>query len=121
MLPIASFAFLGGMVTGSFVGVVAHRLPQGGSIVGPRSVCDSCGTQIAAYDNVPVISWLVLRGRCRDCDSRIPLRYPLVELAVGGAFAATAVVLHGDPAELALGLLFVAMLAAITLTDIERR
>jgi leader peptidase (prepilin peptidase)/N-methyltransferase len=121
VLPIASFAFLGGMVTGSFVGVVAHRLPQGGSIVGPRSVCDSCGTQIAAYDNIPIVSWLILRGRCRDCDSGIPLRYPLVELAVGVAFAATAVVLHGDPAELALGLLFVAMLAAITLTDIERR
>jgi leader peptidase (prepilin peptidase)/N-methyltransferase len=109
------------MVTGSFVGVVAHRLPQGGSIVGPRSVCDSCGAQIAAYDNIPIVSWLILRGRCRDCDSGIPLRYPLVELAVGVAFAATAVVLHGDPAQLALGLLFVAMLAAITLTDIERR
>jgi leader peptidase (prepilin peptidase)/N-methyltransferase len=121
MFPIASLAFVGGMVTGSFVGVVAHRLPRGASIVGPRSVCDSCGGQIAAYDNVPVVSWLVLRGRCRDCGSRIPLLYPLVELAVGAAFAATAVVLHDDPAQLALGLVFVAMLAAITLTDLERQ
>ena len=121
MFPIASLAFVGGMVTGSFVGVVAHRLPRGGSIVGPRSVCDSCGEQITAYDNVPVISWLVLRGRCRACGARIPLRYPLVELAVGLAFAATAVVLHDDPAQLALGLVFVAMLAAITLTDLERQ
>jgi leader peptidase (prepilin peptidase) / N-methyltransferase len=105
MFPIASLAFVGGMVTGSFVGVVAHRIPRGGSIVGPRSVCDSCGTQIAAYDNVP----------------RIPVRYPLIELAVGLAFAATAIVLRGDPAQLALGLVFVAMLAAITLTDLERQ
>jgi leader peptidase (prepilin peptidase) / N-methyltransferase len=121
MFPIASLAFVGGMVTGSFVGVVAHRIPRGGSIIGPRSVCDSCGTQIAAYDNVPVVSWLVLRGRCRDCGARIPLRYPLVEIAVGLAFAATAIVLHDDPAQLVLGLVFVAMLAAITLTDLERQ
>jgi leader peptidase (prepilin peptidase) / N-methyltransferase len=121
MFPIASLAFVGGMVTGSFVGVIAHRLPRGLSIVGPRSVCDSCGAQIAAYDNVPIFSWLLLRGRCRNCHARIPARYPLVELAVGLAFAATAIVLRGDPAQLALGLLFVAMLAAITLTDLERQ
>jgi leader peptidase (prepilin peptidase) / N-methyltransferase len=119
MLPIASLAFVGGMVTGSFVGVLAHRIPRGASIVGPRSVCDTCGAQIAAYDNIPVVSWIVLRGRCRSCGARIPLLYPLVELTVGAAFAATAVVLHDDPAQLALGLVFVAMLAAITLTDIE--
>jgi leader peptidase (prepilin peptidase)/N-methyltransferase len=121
MFPVASLAFVGGIVTGSFVGVVAHRLPRGLSIVGPRSVCDSCGEQIAAYDNVPVLSWLLLRGHCRNCDARIPVRYPLVELAVGVAFAATAVVLRHDPAQLVLGLVFVAMLAAITLTDLERR
>jgi leader peptidase (prepilin peptidase)/N-methyltransferase len=121
MLPLASLAFVGGMVTGSFVGLVAFRLPRGASVVGPRSVCDSCGAQIAAYDNVPVLSWLLLRGHCRNCDARIPARYPLVELAVGVAFAATALVLRHDPAQLVLGLVFVAMLAAITLTDIERR
>jgi leader peptidase (prepilin peptidase)/N-methyltransferase len=121
MVPFVSFAFLGGMITGSFVGVVAHRVPQGRSIVGPRSQCPACGTQIAAYDNVPVISWLLLRGRCRSCRVQIPARYPLVELAVGIAFAATALVLRDDPAELALGVVFVAVLAAITLTDLERR
>jgi leader peptidase (prepilin peptidase) / N-methyltransferase len=121
MFPIASLAFVGGMVTGSFVGLVADRLPRGRSIVGPRSMCDSCGAQIAAYDNVPVLSWLILRGRCRTCHARIPALYPLVELAVGAAFAVTAVVLRDDPGQLALGLLFVAMLAAITLTDLERR
>jgi leader peptidase (prepilin peptidase) / N-methyltransferase len=121
MFPIASFAFIGGMITGSFVGVVAHRVPQRRSIVGPRSECPACGNPIAAYDNVPVLSWLLLGGRCRSCRARIPARYPLVELAVGAAFAATAVVLHEDPAELALGLVFVAVLAAVTLTDLERR
>ena len=92
MFPIASLAFVGGMIAGSFIGVVAHRVPRGRSIVGPRSECPSCGAQIAGYDNIPVLSWLLLRGRCRSCDARIPLRYPLVELAVGVAFAATAVV-----------------------------
>src|SRR5262245_52750625 len=121
MLPIASIAFLGGMIAGSFVGVVAHRVPLGRSIVGPRSECPSCGMQIAACDNVPVLSWLLLRGHCRNCQERIPARYPLVELGVGISFAATAIVLRDDPAQLALGLVFVAVLAAITLTDLERR
>lgn len=109
------------MITGSFIGVVADRVPEGRSIVAPRSACPSCGTQIASYDNVPVVSWLLLRGRCRTCQTRIPARYPLIELAVGIAFAATTLVLFDDPAELGLGLVFVAVLAAITLTDLERR
>ncbi len=121
MLPIASIAFLGGMITGSFVGVVADRVPEGRSIVVPRSACPSCGTQIAAYDNVPVFSWLLLGGHCRTCHARIPAKYPLIELVVGIAFAATALVLYDDLAALALGLVFVAVLAAITLTDLERR
>lgn len=121
MFPIASLAFVGGIMTGSFVGLVAHRVPRGGSVVGGRSVCDSCGVQIAAYDNMPVVSWLVLRGHCRSCGAKIPMRYLLVELALGAAFAATAVVFHDDPSALALGLVFMAMLAAITLTDLERR
>jgi leader peptidase (prepilin peptidase)/N-methyltransferase len=121
MVPVVSLAFLGGMIAGSFVGVVAHRVPRGRSIVGPRSECPSCGTQIAAYDNVPVLSWLLLRGHCRSCGALIPARYPLIELAVGVAFAATALVLYDDPAELVLGLVFVAVLGAITLTDLERR
>jgi leader peptidase (prepilin peptidase)/N-methyltransferase len=121
MAAAASFAFLGGMVAGSFISVVAHRLPRGLSIVGPRSRCPSCGAQIAAYDNVPVISWLLLRGRCRRCRDRISPRYPAVELGLGAAFLATVLVLWDDPAQLALGLVFVATLAAITLTDLELR
>ena len=97
MVPLASFAFIGGMITGSFVGVVAHRVPRRHSIVGPRSECPSCGAQIAAYDNVPVVSWLLLGGHCRSCHARIPARYPLIELGVGLAFAATALALRGDP------------------------
>jgi leader peptidase (prepilin peptidase)/N-methyltransferase len=121
MAAIASFGFIGGAVAGSFLSVVAHRVPRGESIVGPRSRCASCGAQIAAYDNVPIVSWFVLRGRCRSCGERISARYPLIEIGTGVAFAATALVLRGEPAQLALGLVFVATLAAITLTDLELR
>ncbi len=121
MAAIASFGFVGGAVTGSFLSVVAHRVPRGESIVGPRSRCASCGAQIAAYDNIPILSWFVLRGRCRSCGERISARYPLIEIGTGLAFAATALVLRGEPAQLVLGLVFVATLAAITLTDLELR
>jgi leader peptidase (prepilin peptidase)/N-methyltransferase len=121
MAAIATFGFFGGAVTGSFLSVVAHRVPRGESIVGPRSRCASCGEQIAAYDNIPILSWLLLRGRCRRCGERISVRYPLVEAATGLLFALTVVVLHDDPAQLALGLVFVATLATITLTDLELR
>lgn len=121
MAAAAAFAFLGGAIAGSFVSVVAHRVPRGESIVGPRSRCPSCGATIAAYDNVPIVSWLVLRGRCRSCGERISARYPLIEAGLGLAFAATVLVYYDDPAELALGLIFLTTLAAITLTDLERR
>jgi leader peptidase (prepilin peptidase)/N-methyltransferase len=116
----AAVGLLGGLIAGSFVSVVAHRVPRGESVVGPRSRCPACGAQIAAYDNVPVISWLLLRGRARCCGATISVRYPLVELTLGALYAATVVVLWGDPAELALGLVFVTTLATVTLTDLER-
>ncbi|MGC1850893.1 MAG: prepilin peptidase [Solirubrobacterales bacterium] len=118
---MAILAFLGGAVMGSFVSVVAHRVPRGESILGPRSRCPACGAQIVAYDNVPVVSWLALAGRARCCGAAIPPRYPLVELALGALYAATVLVLWGEPGEVVLGLVFVTMLAAITLTDLERR
>jgi leader peptidase (prepilin peptidase)/N-methyltransferase len=121
MATAASFAFVGGMVAGSFISVVAHRVPRGLSILGPRSRCPSCGGPIAAYDNIPVISWLLLRGHCRQCGGRISPRYPALELGVGAAFLATVLVLWNDPAQLALGLVLVATLAAVTLTDLELR
>jgi leader peptidase (prepilin peptidase)/N-methyltransferase len=121
VVPAAVFAFLGGLVVGSFVTVVAHRVPRGESIVAPRSRCPACGAQIAAYDNVPLFSWLALRGRARCCGARISSRYPLTELALGLLYAATVLVLWDDPGEIALGLVFVTMLLAIMLTDLERR
>jgi leader peptidase (prepilin peptidase)/N-methyltransferase len=121
MAAAAAIAFIGGLIAGSFVSVVAYRVPRGESIVGPRSRCPACGAQIAAYDNVPVLSWALLRGRARCCGARISPRYPLVELALGALYAATVLVLWDEPGEIALGLVFVTMLAAITLTDLERR
>ena len=116
-----AIAFLGGLIGGSFLTVVGHRVPRGESIVGPRSRCTTCGAQIAAYDNVPVISWLALRGRSRCCGERISVRYPLTELGLGVLYAATVAVLWDDGAEIALGLVFVTMLFAVTLTDLEAR
>jgi leader peptidase (prepilin peptidase)/N-methyltransferase len=121
MAPVVAFALLGGLVVGSFVTVVAHRVPLGESVVGGRSRCPSCGAQIAAYDNVPVFSWLLLRGRARCCGAPISPRYPLTELGLGVLYAATVIVLWDDPAEVALGLVFVTMLMAVTLTDLELR
>lgn len=121
MAAIASFGFIGGAVTGSFLSVVAHRVPRGESIVKPRSRCANCGAQIAAYDNIPILSWLLLCGRCRHCGDQISVRYLLIEVATGLLFALTVLVLHDEPAQLVLGLVFVATLAAITLTDLELR
>lgn len=121
MAAAVALAFFGGLVVGSFATVVAHRVPRGESIVGPRSRCPGCGRQIAAYNNVPVVSWLVLRGRARCCGVAISWRYPLTELGLGVLYAATVAVLWDDPAEIALGLVFVTMLTAITLTDLELR
>ena len=115
------FLFLAGLLIGSFLTVVAHRLPRGESIVGGRSHCPACGAQIAAYDNVPVLSWLLLRGRARCCGARISPRYPLTELTTGALYATTTLALWDDPVEVALGLAFVTMLLAVTLTDLERR
>jgi leader peptidase (prepilin peptidase)/N-methyltransferase len=117
----ATLAFFGGLIVGSFITVVAHRVPRGESIVGPRSRCPVCATQIAAYDNVPVVSWLVLRGHARCCGAAISARYPLTELSLGLLYAAAVIRLWEDPTEVAIGLVFVTMLLAVTLTDLERR
>jgi leader peptidase (prepilin peptidase) / N-methyltransferase len=119
--PALVVAFLGGLILGSFVTVVGYRVPRGESIVTGRSRCTTCGSQIAAYDNVPVFSWVLLRGRSRCCGERISSRYPLTELTLGALYAATVAILWDDPTEVALGLVFVTTLVAITLTDLERR
>ncbi len=121
MAGVALLSFLLGLLAGSFATAVGHRVPRQMSIVGPRSQCPACGAQIAAYDNVPVFSWLLLRGRARCCGTRISGRYPLTELGVGLLFAAAALVEWDEPARLAIDFVFVTMLAAVTLTDLERR
>jgi leader peptidase (prepilin peptidase) / N-methyltransferase len=118
----AILAFPAGMILGSFATVVAHRVPRGESIVTGRSRCPGCGATVAAYDNIPVLSWLVLRGRCRRCGVRISVRYPLTELAMAALFAATVLILGTDDVgELAFGLVLCALLVTVTLTDLERR
>ena len=79
--------FLFGLIFGSFGNVVIYRLPKGQSVVSPRSRCPGCGQLIAWYDNIPVLSWLILRGRCRRCKIKISARYPFVELLTGLTFA----------------------------------
>jgi len=79
-----------GLLIGSFLNVVIFRVPAGRSIVSPPSSCGGCGVRIRRFDNVPVLSWLLLRGRCRDCSARISPRYPFVELLTGLVFAAVA-------------------------------
>jgi leader peptidase (prepilin peptidase) / N-methyltransferase len=113
-------AAIAGLLVGSFLNVVAWRLPRRESLSRPRSRCPECGTQIAAYDNVPLLSWLLLRGRCRHCRARISPRYPLVELTTGVLYALV-VLAKDDAVDIALGLLLVTALIPITIIDLELR
>jgi leader peptidase (prepilin peptidase)/N-methyltransferase len=111
-------AGLFGLVIGSFVNVLVHRLPRGESTVSPPSHCPSCGAQIRALDNIPVVSWLLLRGRCRDCRAPIAVRYPMLELANGILW--TLVYLRSrDGAELFGGLFFASACLALAAIDAE--
>ncbi len=121
MIGAAAIVFLAGLAAGSFATAVAYRVPRAIPVGASRSRCPACEAQIAAYDNVPVVSWLLLRGRARCCGAEISSRYPLTELTVGLLFVATVVVYREDAAEAAIGLVFVTMLAVITLTDLKRR
>jgi leader peptidase (prepilin peptidase) / N-methyltransferase len=109
-----------GAVVGSFLNVVVHRMPRGESLVRPRSRCPGCGRQIAGYDNVPVLSWLLLRGRCRRCGERISARYPAIELVTAAAFVAVAAA-RGFDDDLLLELPFVAVLIAVAAIELEHR
>ncbi|MET0824154.1 MAG: prepilin peptidase [Solirubrobacterales bacterium] len=118
----ALIAFVAGAFIGSLITVIAHRVPRGEGFVTGRSRCPGCGESIAAYDNVPIVSWLVLRGRCRNCGEPISARYPLTEAGLGVLWAGTVLALGTDDAgELVLGLVLCAILVAITLTDLELR
>jgi leader peptidase (prepilin peptidase)/N-methyltransferase len=121
MLILIAAVGVVGLVIGSFLNVVVYRLPRGESLVRPGSYCPSCESAIRARHNVPVLSWLLLRGRCADCDAPISLRYPLVELATSLLFVATTVqlarleLLEALPAYL----FFVSVGIALTAIDLE--
>src|SRR5262245_20149722 len=107
-----------GLVFGSFLTVAIHRVPAGESLVRPRSRCPSCGTQLRAVDNVPLVSWLALRGRCHHCGARISVVYPLTELGCGGLFVAVALV-YEDPWQAVLLAPFLGLLVAISVIDLR--
>jgi leader peptidase (prepilin peptidase)/N-methyltransferase len=116
----AAFAGVLGATVGSFLNVVAYRLPRRESLVRPGSRCPGCGTAIKTYDNLPVFGWLLLRGRCRTCKTRISPRYPLVE-ALTAAIAVTVVLAKHTPADVVLGLTLIAVLVPVALIDLEHR
>jgi leader peptidase (prepilin peptidase) / N-methyltransferase len=109
-----------GLIAGSFLNVVAIRLPRGESLIAPGSHCPQCDTPIKPYDNVPVLGWLLLRARCRACGSRISARYPLVE-AMCGALAVAVVLVNHSAVDITLGLVLVAVLVPIALIDFEHQ
>jgi len=115
LLPAALF----GLVIGSFLNVVAYRLPRRESLATPGSHCPSCDTPIKPWDNIPLLSWLALRGRCRHCKEAIAPRYPLVEALTAVLFAAVVAVHHANTASLVLGLVLIAFLVPIALIDLD--
>jgi leader peptidase (prepilin peptidase)/N-methyltransferase len=116
---VALFA-VAGLLFGSFVTVLVHRLPRRESVVRPRSRCPGCGTTLRAIDNVPLVSYLVLRGKCRACGEPISPEYPLTELATAALFAAAALVIRPVYAA-ALVAPFLGVMLAVALVDIRWR
>jgi leader peptidase (prepilin peptidase)/N-methyltransferase len=118
-VPLALATVLGALV-GSFLNVVAYRLPRRESLVHPASHCPRCQAPIRPYDNIPVLGWLLLRGRCRGCAQPISARYPVVE-ALTAALAAAVVLTEHSAHDLALGLVLVAVLVPLALIDLDHR
>jgi leader peptidase (prepilin peptidase)/N-methyltransferase len=118
LLP--AFAVLFGLVWGSFLNVVIHRVPLGGSLVSPRSRCPKCERPIAAYDNVPLLSYVLLGGRCRHCQTSIPVRYPFIEASVGAA-SLLSFLRHGVSLDYAAELAFVAAMVALIFIDFDHQ
>jgi leader peptidase (prepilin peptidase)/N-methyltransferase len=116
-VTVAALAALG-LLVGSFLNVVVHRVPAGLSVLRPGSSCPACGRPVRPYDNVPVLSWLVLRGRCRDCAAPISVRYPAVELATGLLFALVGARFAGS-AYLVAALALVAGGVALFMIDLD--
>jgi leader peptidase (prepilin peptidase) / N-methyltransferase len=116
---VAGLAGLLGLVIGSFLNVVAYRVPRGESVVSPPSACPRCGTPIRHRHNVPVLGWLLLRGRCYDCALPISPRYPAVEAATGLLFALVGFHFAERPMLLAAYLVFAAVAVALALIDLD--
>jgi leader peptidase (prepilin peptidase)/N-methyltransferase len=113
-----AMATLVGLLMGSFANVCIHRMPQHLSVVWARSACPSCGAGVRGYDNIPLLSWLILRGRCRDCQAPIAARYPLVEALTGLLFLAVAL-RFGPQAGTGVMALFALALLILFFTDLE--
>ena len=118
-MPVALAAIFGA-VAGSFLNVVAYRLPRKESLVAPGSRCPTCSKPIKPYDNIPIFGWLLLRGRCRECRTEISARYPVVE-ALTAALAVAVVLVKYSGHDVALGLVLVGVLVPIALIDLEHR
>jgi leader peptidase (prepilin peptidase)/N-methyltransferase len=119
-LALAAAVFAPALAVGSFLNVVAARVPLRRSIVHPGSACMSCGSEIAWYDNIPVVSYVVLRGRCRSCGERFSWRYPAVELATG-LLVAGCILAFGATPDAAVAAVFCGVLVAVSATDLEHR
>jgi len=119
LINIAVIIF--GLIIGSFLNVVVVRLPQGKSLVRPRSACPSCEKNIAWHDNIPVLSFLILRGRCRFCKTQISIRYPVIELLTALLFLAAKVRFGLSPLLIIRDWPFISILVAITFIDLEHR
>jgi leader peptidase (prepilin peptidase)/N-methyltransferase len=109
-----------GLILGSFLNVCIYRLPVGHSVVKPRSRCPGCGNTISWYDNIPVISWVLLRASCRRCSKRIPVRYPFVEL-LSGVTVFMLWRVFGPSAEFAIGSAFALALIVLFFTDYDHQ
>jgi leader peptidase (prepilin peptidase)/N-methyltransferase len=116
----ATFAGVLGAVFGSFLNVVVHRLPRHESLVTPASHCPKCGTPVKPYDNVPILSWVLLRGHCRGCGASISVRYPLIEAATA-ALCVAAVLTHQSASSIALSLVLILLLVPAAVIDLEHR
>jgi leader peptidase (prepilin peptidase)/N-methyltransferase len=119
-MEAATFAGVLGTIVGSFLNVVAYRLPRHESLITPASHCPGCGTPVKPYDNIPVLSWLLLRGHCRACGTAISVRYPLVE-GLTGALCVGAVLVGGSTAQIALHIALVLLIVPAGLIDLEHR
>jgi leader peptidase (prepilin peptidase) / N-methyltransferase len=119
-MEAATFAGVLGAIVGSFLNVVAYRLPRHESLITPASHCPRCGTPVKPYDNIPIISWLLLRGHCRSCSEPISPRYPLVE-ALTAALCVGAVLATDTTVDTALGILTILLVVPAALIDLEYR